>query len=135
MFDKYDPGKTGRIRLNEFKRILQESNNRLSEDIPPELLDKLIHNADSYRDGYLTYNEFLQLVRTANLAIVTFFSLTQLVPLLFRCTTLSLECNDPDYIALFAMLPLLWCPSRHDNRSLADTLKSTTACHRQYLSF
>lgn len=133
MFDKYDPGKTGRIRLNEFKRILQESNNRLSEDIPPELLDKLIHNADSYRDGYLTYEEFLQLVGTSNLAIVALLA-DPACSILFRFTTPSLECNDPDYIALFAMLPLLWCPSRHDNRSFADTSKSTTACHRQYLS-
>jgi len=49
--------------VSEFKRILQESNNHLSEDIPPHVLDELIHNADSFKDGVLTYDEFLELVR------------------------------------------------------------------------
>lgn len=62
VFDRYDPNKTGHISLHEFRRILQESNNHLSEDISPELLDKLIHNADILKDGVITYDEFLQLV-------------------------------------------------------------------------
>lgn len=69
VFDRYDPHKTGHISIQEFKRILQESNSHLSEDISPELLDKLIHNADILKDGVITYDEFLQLVQTTELGM------------------------------------------------------------------
>lgn len=62
VFDRYDLNKTGEISIHEFRRILQESNNHLSEDISPELLDRLIHSADTIKDGQITYDEFLQLV-------------------------------------------------------------------------
>ena len=62
VFDKYDRAKTGRIQISEFQRILQEGNNHLSEDIPQDVLDQLINNSNSFKDGFLTYDEFLELV-------------------------------------------------------------------------
>jgi Ca2+-binding EF-hand superfamily protein len=62
VFDKYDANKDGVIECHHFKRILKESNNHLSEDIPEEVLDELLERSDICADGVITYEEFLKMV-------------------------------------------------------------------------
>ncbi|XP_054155347.1 rhomboid-related protein 2-like [Oppia nitens] len=67
VFDKYDTNKDGIIECQQFKRILKESNNHLSEDIPEEVLDEMIEKSDICRDGVITYEEFLKMIHARDL--------------------------------------------------------------------
>jgi len=67
VFDKYDTNKDGIIECHHFKRILKESNNHLSEDIPEEVLDELLERSDICTDGVITYEEFLKMVHARDL--------------------------------------------------------------------
>lgn len=51
--------------MNDFRKILRESNDQMSHDIPPQVLDQLLNNPDVVNDNTLTYDKFLELVRSS----------------------------------------------------------------------
>ena len=79
VFDKYDKDKDGRIECDEFRRILQDANNQLSEDIPKEVIDELVERSNWCSDRYITFDEFIKMVRSKVLKMFlkNHFRLTQ----------------------------------------------------------
>lgn len=63
MFEKYDTDKDDRISLEEFKIFLKEKNQELSGDIPEEVLNEIVERIDWNKDRYITYHEFIRMVR------------------------------------------------------------------------
>jgi Ca2+-binding EF-hand superfamily protein len=66
VFDKYDRNHDGKIECAEFKRILKDGNNQLSEDIPNEVIDELTERSQWCADGVITFDEFLHMVLPFN---------------------------------------------------------------------
>ncbi|UXI14729.1 hepatocyte growth factor-regulated tyrosine kinase substrate [Sarcoptes scabiei] len=65
VFDRYDRHRTGYIRLGDFKRILQESNNHFSEDVSLDILESLIEKQDENR--LINYDQFLAMINNSRL--------------------------------------------------------------------
>lgn len=65
VFDRYDRNGSGRICLEDFKRILQESNRQLSEDISPEILESLISQGN--HSETIDYQQFLQMINSSKI--------------------------------------------------------------------
>lgn len=62
VFEKYDPNHTGKIKFSEFRRILEEGNEQLNEDIPFDVLEKLLNSQHKFEDESITYDQFIELV-------------------------------------------------------------------------
>ena len=63
VFDSLDIDNDGRIPLNEFAAMLKEGNLHLNE-VPQEILEQILERVDFDRNRYLTYDEFLHMVRS-----------------------------------------------------------------------
>lgn len=94
MFEKYDLDKDDKISLEEFKLFLKEKNHELRSDIPCEVLgrflqfkeflltisktgifnslacfqlsklDEIVERIDWDKNRFITYNEFIRMVRS-----------------------------------------------------------------------
>ncbi|XP_053207442.1 rhomboid-related protein 2-like [Panonychus citri] len=64
VFDKYDTDGNGRIPIGAFRRRIMEANERLEEDIPREVLDEIIERVEWDHDGYISYSEFISMVKS-----------------------------------------------------------------------
>ena len=56
-FDGYDKDQKGYITRDEFRKVLE---NKVSSNITPEEVDKMMEDADKDGDGQIDYEEFLK---------------------------------------------------------------------------
>lgn len=62
VFESLDVDRDGRIPLNEFAAMMREGNSHL-EEVPQEILEHILERVDWDKNQYLTYDEFLHMVR------------------------------------------------------------------------